>query len=47
LADLLYFALVAAERSGVSLESTVKELDLRHRRVSRRPMRAKSGEELG
>ncbi len=45
LADLLYFALVAAERNGVSLESAVKELSLRHRRVSRRPMQAKPTEE--
>jgi phosphoribosyl-ATP pyrophosphohydrolase/phosphoribosyl-AMP cyclohydrolase/histidinol dehydrogenase len=44
-ADLLYFALVAAERHGVSLESVVKELELRNRRVSRRPMKAKSDEE--
>ncbi len=40
-ADLLYFALVAAERSGVSLQSIVEELALRNRRVSRRPMQAK------
>jgi phosphoribosyl-ATP pyrophosphohydrolase/phosphoribosyl-AMP cyclohydrolase/histidinol dehydrogenase len=45
LADLLYFALVAAERGGVSLDSAVKELKLRHRRVSRRPMKAKTNEE--
>jgi len=44
-ADLLYFAMVAAERHGVSLESIVTELELRNRRVSRRPMRAKTDEE--
>jgi phosphoribosyl-ATP pyrophosphohydrolase len=43
-ADLLYFALVAAERNGISLDSVVKELGLRHRRVSRRPMEAKLNE---
>jgi len=41
-ADLLYFALVAAERSGVTFESVVHELSLRNRRVSRRPMVAKN-----
>ena len=45
IADLLYFAMVAAERHGVSLESIVRELELRNRRVSRRPMRAKTDEE--
>jgi len=46
-ADLLYFALVAAERSGVSLESVFKELGLRNRKVSRRPMKAKlEGEDV-
>jgi phosphoribosyl-ATP pyrophosphohydrolase len=44
LADLLYFALVAAERGGVSLDSVVNALSLRHRRVSRRPMKAKTNE---
>lgn len=45
LADLLYFALVAAERSNASLGSVVKELGFRNRRLSRRPMMAKLQEE--
>jgi phosphoribosyl-ATP pyrophosphohydrolase len=45
LAELLYFALVAAERGGVSLDSVARELALRNRRVSRRAMTAKANEE--
>lgn len=45
LADLVYFALVAATRSGVSLAAVERELALRARRVSRRPMRAKTAGE--
>jgi phosphoribosyl-ATP pyrophosphohydrolase len=44
-ADLLYFALVKARKVGVSLSDVIAELDLRSRRVSRRPMAAKPEEE--
>jgi phosphoribosyl-ATP pyrophosphohydrolase len=44
-ADLLYFALVKARNVGVSLSDVTAELDLRSRRVSRRPMAAKLEEE--
>lgn len=40
-ADLLYFALVACARSGVDLADVTRELELRHRRVTRRPGHAK------
>jgi phosphoribosyl-ATP pyrophosphohydrolase len=40
-ADLLYFVLVKTAATGVSLESVATELDLRERRVTRRPMTAK------
>lgn len=40
-ADLIYFALVAAARHGVSLENIQHELAGRHQRVRRRPMTAK------
>ncbi len=40
-ADLLYFALVAAAGHDVSLTSVIKELGLRNKRISRRPMVAK------
>jgi phosphoribosyl-ATP pyrophosphohydrolase len=39
--DLLYFALVALARRGGALSDVVEELARRHRRVRRRPMRAK------
>lgn len=39
-ADLLYFALVAALRSGVGLEDVERELGRRSLRLTRRPMRA-------
>lgn len=40
-ADLLYFALVAAVRGGASLDDVERTLDLRARRVTRRPGDAK------
>ena len=40
-ADLIYFALVAAARSGVSVEDISGELGRRHQRVRRRAMVAK------
>jgi len=43
-ADLLYFALVKAQSVGLSLSDVLAELELRNRRVSRRPMVAKSEE---
>ena len=42
-ADVLYFTLVAAARNGVTIDSVLKELERRHRRVSRRPMTASNG----
>jgi phosphoribosyl-AMP cyclohydrolase / phosphoribosyl-ATP pyrophosphohydrolase len=42
-ADLLYFALVALARGGVPLEAVEAVLDLRERRVTRRPGGAKPG----
>jgi phosphoribosyl-ATP pyrophosphohydrolase len=42
-ADLLYFALVTLRRSGGTLADVRRELERRHRRVTRRPMRAKDG----
>lgn len=44
-ADLVYFALVKARSAGVSLSDVVAELELRSRRVNRRPMAAKTGDE--
>ena len=44
-ADLLYFVLVKARDVGVSLSDVIAELELRSRRVSRRPMKAKPGQE--
>jgi len=41
-ADLLYFALVKARSSGVSLSDVVAELELRSRKVNRRLMAAKT-----
>ncbi|MCG8557837.1 MAG: phosphoribosyl-ATP diphosphatase [Proteobacteria bacterium] len=47
-ADLIYFALVAAESRGVDLEAIERELDARALRVRRRPGHAKTGlEEKG
>jgi phosphoribosyl-ATP pyrophosphohydrolase len=43
-ADLLYFALVKAQSVGLSLSDVVAELELRNRRLSRRPMAAKPEE---
>ncbi len=40
LADLLYFALVAASRHDASIGAAIGELERRHLRVSRRPMTA-------
>ena len=40
-ADLLYFTLVKSISAGVSLEDIESILDIRERRVSRRPMRAR------
>jgi phosphoribosyl-ATP pyrophosphohydrolase len=40
-ADLLYFVLVKAAASGVSLDEIEHELDRRERRVTRRPMTAR------
>jgi phosphoribosyl-ATP pyrophosphohydrolase len=40
-ADLLYFLLVKAAGSGVTLDEIENELDRRERRVTRRPMTAK------
>jgi phosphoribosyl-ATP pyrophosphohydrolase len=45
-ADLLYFALVAAERSGASLASIAKELDRRALRITRRLGNAKPPAEV-
>ncbi len=44
-ADLLYFALVKVHSGGVELSDVVGELELRNRRLSRRPMESKSSEE--
>jgi phosphoribosyl-ATP pyrophosphohydrolase len=44
-ADLLYFALVALQRSGGTLDDVRRELERRHRRVTRRPMQAKDRRE--
>ena len=44
-ADLLYFTLVAAARSGTGLEEIERELGRRSLRLTRRPMRAKAGAE--
>jgi phosphoribosyl-ATP pyrophosphohydrolase/phosphoribosyl-AMP cyclohydrolase len=44
-ADLVYFALVKASSAGVSLSDVVAELELRSRRVNRRPMAAKTEDE--
>jgi phosphoribosyl-ATP pyrophosphohydrolase len=41
-ADLLYLMTVALARAGRSLSDVERELGLRNRRVSRRPMRAKT-----
>ena len=43
-ADLLYFTLVAAVRSGVGLDDIERELGRRSLRLSRRPMRAKAAD---
>ena len=40
-ADLLYFALVRIVAAGVTFEDIERVIDLRERRVNRRPMRAK------
>lgn len=40
-ADLLYFLSVAIANSSVSLEDVISELELRNKRVVRRPMRSK------
>ena len=40
-ADLIYFALAAAARHGATLNDIQGELAVRHRRVRRRPMKAK------
>jgi phosphoribosyl-ATP pyrophosphohydrolase len=40
-ADLLYLTLVALARAGTPLSEVVRELERRHRRVTRRPMAAK------
>ena len=40
-ADLLFFALAALVGAGGTLEEVVRELELRNRRVTRRPMSAK------
>ncbi len=45
-ADLLYFALAALHRSGARLDDVRRELEQRHRRVSRRPMQAKKAGQL-
>lgn len=42
-ADLMYFTLVRMVQAGVSLEEVERVLDLRERRVSRRPMTAGDG----
>ena len=42
-ADVLYFTLVALARSGVALEDVERELELRSRKVTRRPGDAKPG----
>ncbi len=42
-ADVMYFALVAAARAGVSLQDIETIIDARARRVSRRPGNAKPG----
>jgi phosphoribosyl-ATP pyrophosphohydrolase/phosphoribosyl-AMP cyclohydrolase len=44
-ADLLYFALVALHRGGGTLGDVRRELERRHRRVTRRPMQAKKGDQ--
>ena len=41
-ADLLYFTLVAAARSGVGLDEIERELERRSLRLTRRPMQAKA-----
>jgi len=47
-ADVIYFALVAATRQGVTLEAIEAELHRRARRVRRRPGDAKpASPELG
>jgi len=42
-ADVLYFSLVKAVSSGAQLDEIAAELDLREKRVRRRPMSAKEG----
>ena len=41
MADLLYFAFVALHRGGGALDDVRRELERRHRRVTRRPMQTK------
>ena len=40
-ADLIYFALTALHRSGGTVNAVLRELELRSRRISRRPMAAR------
>ena len=45
-ADLLYFAAVAMQRAGASFADVDRELELRSRRITRRPGAAKAEAEL-
>jgi phosphoribosyl-AMP cyclohydrolase / phosphoribosyl-ATP pyrophosphohydrolase len=44
-ADLLYFLLVRVTAAGADIDDVARELDLRERRVTRRPMEVKEGPE--